>query len=31
MMKKKMLQLEIYSDEEEELQEQFSSRLVKTG
>jgi hypothetical protein len=31
MMKKKMLQLEIYSDEEDELQEQFSSRLVKTG
>ena len=30
-MKKKMLQLEIYSDEEDELQEQFSSRLVKTG
>ena len=31
MMKKKMVQLEIYSDEEDELQEQFSSRLVKTG
>jgi len=25
------LQLEIYSDEEDELQEQFSSRLEQTG